>query len=148
MNEIAQSRWYLSLRWKLLGAVFTLMSILPLVLGTFAYQKLGQQQAFLLESQHHALQQHLRRAVNQAVEDAVSSAHQVLLYLGPGGYAPQLSHKDLSEQWPDMQLAWVWIHLDALRPVTTVVFTWAACRAIGISNGFSAGVRPACPSGG
>ncbi|QYJ75955.1 bifunctional diguanylate cyclase/phosphodiesterase [Shewanella sp. FJAT-52076] len=106
MNEIAQSRWYLSLRWKLLGAVFALMSILTLVLGTFAYRELGHQQAFLLESQQHALQQHLRRAVNQAVEDAVSSAHQVLLYAGPRVYAPQISHKDLNEQWPDMQLAW------------------------------------------
>ncbi|WP_372872137.1 putative bifunctional diguanylate cyclase/phosphodiesterase [Shewanella sp.] len=106
MTGVSPGSWFLSLRWKVLITVFFLMTLLTVVLGSFAYRELGTQQGFLLESQQHALQQNLTHAVSQAVDEAVSSAHQVLLLAGERVYEPDLGRREFELLWNEVQLAW------------------------------------------
>ncbi|MBT1444233.1 EAL domain-containing protein [Shewanella sp. JM162201] len=106
MTRFEPGRWFVSLRWKLLIGVFFLMTVLTLVLGNFAMRELARQQQFLLEEQQQALQQNLSHSVAGVVDDAVATAHQLLLVVGSDFFAPETTQSRFEPLWQDLQLAW------------------------------------------
>ncbi|QSX41310.1 putative bifunctional diguanylate cyclase/phosphodiesterase [Shewanella cyperi] len=98
---MAEVRPFLSLKWKLLLSVLSLMTVLTLSLGWFASRELSQQQGFLLESQQNGLQQNLNNVIHQAVDHAVDSVQQLVIL-----YEQNEAIADMETHWADVQLRW------------------------------------------
>lgn len=107
-------RYFISLRWKLVAGVLVLLTSVGLVLGVFTYKQLINQQSYLLGNQQQRLAQNLTTSMRLAIDRASLAALQLSSLLGKPhsnlveAQAPSrvVTHEELNELWPDLQLFW------------------------------------------